>query len=108
MQPQYGGIVEGMTAKTFTIGIGVLAGVALFAYIGFASSITSMGYALDAKEATLTELTEEESDLIIELANVQNPTTLEEYTERLNLVELGAVSGYITTKDQNLGLNDSR
>lgn len=95
-----------MSARTCTSTLILLACVALFAYIGFASHISSMGYQLDGAALRLGELHEEKNDLIIELANTQNPTTVSEYTAVLDLVEMTQVSGYIDTRGENLGLND--
>jgi len=80
--------------------------MSLFSYVGFASSIASLGYSLEESEAHLLEVEEGQNDLIIELANIQTPTTLAEYTAVLDLVETDQISGYIDTREGDLGLKN--
>jgi hypothetical protein len=94
-----------MTYRTVTITLFSIAISLLGAYIWFSANTIALGYRLDDKNAELGGLIERANDLIIEIANRQNPTSLLEQAKVLNLVEDTSISGYIDTTGPNLGLD---
>lgn len=91
-----------MKHKVTTILV-VFAVLFLASYIYFASTMSSLGYELDKKDKSLSKIHDLKNELIVELANHQNPDYLYEQGEQLNLVEIETVSRYIDTRVTTLG-----
>jgi len=75
-------------------------------YISFSGAASSLGYTYESESEKLVDLQERRNNIIIELANIQTPTSLTEYSETLQLVEAREISGYINNRDGDLGLSN--
>lgn len=93
-------------SKFFTFILISLSFMSLFSYILFSSQASSLGYTLDEKSEQLADLQERKNKTIVELANIQTPTSLTEYSETLQLVEATEISGYINSNESDLGLSN--
>lgn len=92
-------------SRFFTTILIVASCISLFSYILFSSQASSLGYTLDKKSEQLSELQERRNKTIVELANIQTPTSLTAYSESLQLVEAAEISGYINSNEADLGLS---
>lgn len=95
--------MEGIRPKQITFGLIGLTILFLVSYIYFASTLTSLGYALDRRVVELRRLSELENRLSVELARRQSPQYLVEVGEALQLVEINEVSRYIDARTAGLG-----
>lgn len=95
-----------ISSQKITILSSAMGFLLLLGYVYFASTMSSMGYAIDKKDKELLDIHNRESELIVELANLQNPDRLYAEGEDLGLVEIDVVSRYIDTRASALGRAD--
>ena len=92
-----------INAKRITVGLTGLTILLFVSYIYFASTLTSLGYAIDGRAEKSAFLLERANELTLELARLQNPERLKKTGEALNMVELDGVSRYIDARTSGLG-----
>src|SRR3989344_3062792 len=95
--------MEGIKTRQITAILTGLTVLFLASYVYFASTLTSLGYAIDGREEKSAFLLERENELTLELARLQNPERLKKTGEALNMVELDGVSRYIDARTSGLG-----
>lgn len=95
--------MDGVTPKQITIGLTGLTILFLVSYIYFASTLTSLGYALDGRVRESARLVELENEFTLELARRQNPEYLAQEGKALKLVEIETISSYIDARVSALG-----
>lgn len=95
--------MEGIKARKVTITLIGLTILFFVSYIYFASTLTSLGYALEKSINQNTRLIEVENELTVELARLQNPERLQKTGETLGLVEVKGISRYIDARSAGLG-----